>query len=320
MKKKILRFSTEDVPQKDSIDYWAGVICEKYLELDAISLETEGRFWSAVELARIGLLRVFHSYGSPQIGVRRRSAALKCTHASYALVTALGQRWTLESTEGFFEMAPGDVALLDTSKPFSTRYHEHMNVHVYELPRVWVHSWVDEAAAQSMPRIDSSTGWGRVLSGLTHALSPEFAISEVFSEELLVSHFGATLALAKRTPLSQEKVSKGGLDSVVEGVLSLIEQRFAEPDLSGGEIARELQISERTMYRALERGGHTFFGLLARKRMSEARRLLSDRRSHDNLSLAEIGRRVGYPQPSQFSRAFSKLQGMTPSQFRHQAH
>ncbi len=132
----------------------------------------------------------------------------------------------------------------------------------------------------------------------------------------MVSHFGATLALAKRSSISLEKVSERGLDSIFEGVLRLINERFAEPDLAARQIAKELQISERTLFRSLEKSGYTFFGLIAHRRMSVARRLLLDRSYRERLSLAEIGRRAGYPQPSQFSRAFSKLEGMTPSQFR----
>jgi AraC family transcriptional regulator, positive regulator of tynA and feaB len=314
--KSIVRFSTTDVDSKDSLDYWVGMICEKYLELQVENTATGGKFWSTLEMAPTGLLRSFHSSGSAQTGVRQRSAAVNCTHASYVLLTSLEKSWTLDSQGTQFSMSPGDLALLDTSTPFHLRYHEQMNIHIHELPRPWVHSWVGETIAQSTPRIDGSVGWGRVLNGLASAFSPEFAASDAFSEELLVNHFGATLALAKRSPISREKVSEGGLDSIVEGVLRLVNERFAEPDLAARQIAKELHISERTLYRSLEKNGHTFFGLLAHKRMSVARRLLLDRSYRDNLSLAEIGKRVGYPQPSQFSRAFSKLEGMTPSQFR----
>jgi hypothetical protein len=54
MTQNVLRFSTRDVPHRDGLDYWSGMVCEKYLELDSVSLETNGRFWSDLELARFG--------------------------------------------------------------------------------------------------------------------------------------------------------------------------------------------------------------------------------------------------------------------------
>jgi AraC-like DNA-binding protein len=247
---------------------------------------------------------------------RRRHAANKCVRANYALVTSLDGPWGLESHAGTFDMAAGDLALLDSSRPFTTHFPDRMNNHIYELPRAWVHSWISEAEVHHCPRIDGSVGWGRALRGIAEALSPQFASSGAVSDELLVSHFGATLALAKRSPLSKEKVSKGGLDSLVEGVMRQVDERYGEAELTARMIATELHVSERTLYRALERNGHTFFGLLAHKRMAEARRMLSDHHQLNSLSLAEIGRRVGYPHPSQFSRAFGKLESMSPSQYR----
>jgi AraC family transcriptional regulator, positive regulator of tynA and feaB len=312
----ILRFSTRDVPHCDGLDYWSGIVCEKYLELDSVSLETTGRFWSDLELARFGLLRVFHSCGSPQVVERRRHAANKCVVGNYVLVTSLDGPWMLDTPTGQFQMATSDLALLDSAKPFVAHFPNRMNNHIFELPRAWMHSWISEAEVQHSPRIDGAMGWGRALRGISEALSPEFATSSAVSNELLVSHFGTTLALAKRSPLSKEKVSKGGLASLVEGVMRQVDERYSEADLTARMIAAELHVSERTLYRALERNGYTFFGLLAHKRMAEARRMLSDHHKLNALSLAEIGRRVGYPHASQFSRAFSKLQSMTPREYR----
>lgn len=95
-------------------------------------------------------------------------------------------------------------------------------------------------------------------------------------------------------------------------VFSLIEKRYAEP-LTLTAIAREVHRSPAHLTtRMRQKTGHSVIGCLITRRMDIAKDLLRT----TNLSVAEIGERVGYPEPSVFSRQFRRTLGVSPCHWR----
>jgi AraC-like DNA-binding protein/ABC-type transporter Mla MlaB component len=93
----------------------------------------------------------------------------------------------------------------------------------------------------------------------------------------------------------------------------VIEARYAEPDLSLGDVAHQIATSERQLQRVFaELAGSAFRDELAAVRMQHAARLLQA----TVLPVGEIARVVGYRQAAQFAKAFRRHHGMSPSAFR----
>ncbi len=95
--------------------------------------------------------------------------------------------------------------------------------------------------------------------------------------------------------------------------------RRLTPALSNGapqaaEIARDMGMSERTLYRRLAEEGLTFRDVLTEAQSSLAQELLRDSTS----SIAEIAFLTGFAEQSTFSRAFKRWVGQAPAQFRQQ--
>lgn len=93
--------------------------------------------------------------------------------------------------------------------------------------------------------------------------------------------------------------------------------RHITPALSNGApeaagVARDLGMSERTLYRRLADEGLTFRDVLAEAQSSLAQDLLRDSES----AIAEIAFLTGFSEQSTFSRAFKRWVGQTPAQFR----
>jgi AraC-like DNA-binding protein len=80
------------------------------------------------------------------------------------------------------------------------------------------------------------------------------------------------------------------------------------------EIARDMAMSERTLYRRLAEEGLTFRDVLTEAQSSLAQELLRDSDS----SIAEIAFLTGFSEQSTFSRAFKRWVGLAPAQFRQQ--
>jgi AraC-like DNA-binding protein len=80
-------------------------------------------------------------------------------------------------------------------------------------------------------------------------------------------------------------------------------------------IAREMGMSERTLYRRLAEEGLTFRDVLAKAQSSLAQGLLRD----ESISIAEIAFLTGFSEQSTFTRAFKRWVGKAPAQFRQQS-
>lgn len=87
----------------------------------------------------------------------------------------------------------------------------------------------------------------------------------------------------------------------------------ATPSLDA--IAERLGLTARTVQRRLKEDGTTFRALSKRVRMDRAAELLTAGR----LTLAEVAFEVGFSEPSGFCRAFRKVFGRTPTEYREAA-
>jgi AraC-like DNA-binding protein len=84
---------------------------------------------------------------------------------------------------------------------------------------------------------------------------------------------------------------------------------------SVGDVASRLFLSTRTLKRHLQDEGTTFRSLLSEARKRHADELLT----RTDLPVEEIADRLGYENPANFSRAFRRAVGKTPTQYRAQA-
>jgi LacI family transcriptional regulator len=101
-------------------------------------------------------------------------------------------------------------------------------------------------------------------------------------------------------------------DDVVREALELIRQR-APQGISVGEVVRKLSVGRRTLeQRFLRLLGRTPAAEIRRVRIEEAKRLLID----TDKAMGAVARASGFSQLDMFSRAFRRVVGMPPSEYR----
>jgi len=95
--------------------------------------------------------------------------------------------------------------------------------------------------------------------------------------------------------------------------LNVLERRFRDVDLSLDDVADELQVSAGHLSRVLKQStGTSFVDALARVRVRKASILLGD----PAVKVYEVAERVGYASQHYFSRAFRRVLGVAPSDYR----
>ncbi len=97
-----------------------------------------------------------------------------------------------------------------------------------------------------------------------------------------------------------------------EAVLVALELHEDLPKNGVGATAAEFGLSRRTLQAALRHEGATYREIIRGVRLRRAMQLLAT----TDMTLAEVALRAGYTDPSNFSRAFQSLCGVTPGQFR----
>lgn len=99
---------------------------------------------------------------------------------------------------------------------------------------------------------------------------------------------------------------------VVARVRAAIIERLPTGDCTRRQVARELGLSQAALQLKLGERGTTFQDLLGETRCELARGYLTQR----NLSVTEIAFLLGFTDSSNFTRAFRRWQGASPTQFR----
>lgn len=107
--------------------------------------------------------------------------------------------------------------------------------------------------------------------------------------------------------------SHGISDSIIEKLVNYIDENFTS-DISTSEILEQFPLSRRSLELKFkkEMGGTTIYRYITHCRVARFAQLLTT----TNLSLSEIAVRCGVSDYSNFSRAFKKITGAAPAEYR----
>ncbi|AKL70381.1 helix-turn-helix DNA binding protein [Streptomyces sp. Mg1] len=116
-------------------------------------------------------------------------------------------------------------------------------------------------------------------------------------------------------------VAKGRFDDVeprlapalTQAAKDLANRRLADPELSPAMLARELNVSVRTLHRAFAAVGEQVTTYIRHRRLHEARLALVA--PSGRLSISELAAHWQFADGSHFTRAFKKRYGQTPTEY-----
>ncbi|MET8871722.1 helix-turn-helix domain-containing protein [Nocardia sp. NPDC004604] len=101
--------------------------------------------------------------------------------------------------------------------------------------------------------------------------------------------------------------------ALTQAAKDLANRRLADPDLSPTMLARELNVSIRTLQRAFASVGESVAAYIWHRRLEEARLALTT--SPNLLSISELAAYWQFSDSSHFIRTFKKTYGLTPAEY-----
>lgn len=304
------QWTTDVVAPSERLDYWVGAICEAFLEMDCSSREAT-TFDGMLQSLPVASLSVNQVRASTQ-DVYRTPAGIACSRQlPFYLIAQAEASWHVRQDGRVAHLRPGDVALVDSARPYELHFPDGVHCVSLQLPRAWVGQWLAQAEALG-PRVAwRDQGWGQSLGALAVQLARDPGSAQALPPALLSDHLGALLSAALELPPAAARATQG----LHAQLVALMAARIDQGGLSAQALADEAGVSLRTLHRAFAAQGGSFAGTLRQMRLARAGELLR-RPQLAHVSVAEIGRRCGFADASHFARAFQRAMGASPAAWR----
>jgi len=216
------------------------------------------------------------------------------------------------------ELQPGDLAIYDTSRPYTLTFDSPFVVMVVQLP----HDKLDipPAIARHMTgvRVAGDTGLGRVVSPFLATIGANF--------EQLQGPAGMRLAqnaidLIETLFAHELDVAKAAADphtALIRRIRDYIDGKLGSADLTPSTIAADNFISTRHLHGLFHEQGTTVSAYVRSRRLEQCYLNLSNPLLLDT-PIAAIGLRWGFSDAAHFSRVFKSAYGESPRDVRARA-
>jgi len=314
---QLVRLSTRDVAPADRLSY-ASWILSSALAPSSVSTVTPSEYELEVTALELPSIAIVAQSGSPQRSIRARPEIRRTSQRYFFLVLVLSGSWQVTNVSRT-RFGPGDLIFYDSRCQLDCNILLHWSDVNLQLSEQFVRKWVPNPAVLGGRRICRDSQWGRVLASYVAQLSPDFVVQAPLPQAVLIDQLGALLALTASELSGSRAVSTPAERSVRDHVYDHITQRCPDSSLQAADVASSLNISKRTLHRALAAGGETFGAMLIQARLDLAVRMLQSP-LFDRVTTAEIGRRAGFSDASHFVKVLRRHTGQTPLQMRRASH
>ncbi|WP_246002619.1 helix-turn-helix domain-containing protein [Nocardia tenerifensis] len=222
-------------------------------------------------------------------------------------VVRRGEWWLRRSSDRVEYTVPAGEFLLRHGPPLHFGAAADTTVRILTLP-----------SATLAPRLRN-----RSMTGSADSAEMRLLMAHTNMVHATVTDLGASGVHAAHTALIElaKAVVAGRFDdaepslgiALAQAARELADRRLADPGLSPAMLARELNVSVRTLQRAFTAAGESVTAYIRHRRLAQARLALADPARRPTVS--EIAARWQFADSSHFIREFKKRYGQTPADY-----
>lgn len=300
--------STDAALAADRLDRWRAALATALGPM-AVTPHGSGPLTGRITGRRLGHLPVCSIEADGQ-RVSRRGPGEACV----ALLVLTAGTVTLIQDGRSAVAGAGDLLAYDTARPYTLDFPERFACHIVHLPRRGLDVTDRELRRVTVTAVSGTGGIGAILSPfLTRLLNSADSYAPAVATRLAagVEDLFGTL-VAERSSADGADDGRGDL---VPRIRAHIDRHLADPALAPESVAAAHHISVRYLHRLFEDEGITVARLIQRRRLEECARELA-RGGRAALTVAAIAHRWGFADPAHFSRAFRRVHGHSPREWR----
>lgn len=272
-------------------------------------------FRGHLQSAVVGDVSVFEIVATPHVVHRTQELVAGDEGRFYKLSLQQQGPARLEQDGRVVDLAPGDIAIYDTHRPYTLTFPENNQATVIMFPHEAVDLPPDEIARVTAVGFDSHEGLGRVINPFFVELGRNLdQLSGPHASRLVYSALDLLV-----TMLSQELQVRSGTvspaRSLAREVRQYILENLSDPDLNPVSLAQAHYISTRHLYTIFSSEGATVSAWIRQRRLEHIRRDLADP-IHADRPVSAIASRWGLTDAAHFSRVFKAEYGVSPTAYR----
>jgi len=302
-------WSTSAVAAARAFEYWRDLICDTFVQLSAAPT-TPGPFDGKLVHADLGSFEMTTVHASGQ-RVRRTPRLIARAGEEYLLASIQTRgRGRIEQDGRVAELVPGEMALYDSTRPYTLHFDAAFEQVVVQVPLrdMLAETGLRDARGVTATKLGARSTAG-VVAQFFHGLARLQQADPLGAAALATQGRGL---LAAALTLSAGRAPRG--DALTRRrVQAFLRARHADPGLTVDDVAHAFLVSKRTLYRLFDGGPDGVSAQLRRIRVEHAKSLL---RADRGRPLGSIASACGFAGERQFYRVFRAETGLTPGQFR----
>lgn len=280
---------------------WADGLYEAFVQLEPV-LTTKDGFYGQIKQRSLPELDV-SLVTSNGHEIRRLRSHINNRAADLLFVNILSRGRSQVCQRDAVEASPMDVSIVDTRQPYTIRHDVPFQLMSVAVPTDWICPQATKYHALHR------TAAGRELSSVIWSIAKMLLNSEEDHGD-----FASRLASQMRHSLSllpQVDRDDDASRTSVDILKSYLRRHYNQPDLRADQLAAHFNISVRRVHQLFEPTAFTVSEYINEIRLTCAADLL---KGGPDLwqTISDVAWRVGYADPSYFSRRFKRRFGCTP--------
>lgn len=215
-------------------------------------------------------------------------------------------------------LRPGDLAVYDTSRPYSLTFEQGCSVFVAMVPRGRLGAAADDVGQLTALRLGGDGGMLDMVAPVMGGLSRRLGSMPANARRLVANTVELLVTLGDDEARRVLGTVDSGRRAQLREVHRYIEEHLADPGLGPQEVADAHFMSVRALYKLFDETGTTVAAWIRTRRLENARAELQDP-ARRLVPVGHVGARWGLPDAAHFSRVYRAAYGHSPSEERREA-
>jgi AraC-like DNA-binding protein len=309
--------TTDAVDPRDRATYWREVMCRTFIRLDVTQRVPE-RFSGALSTEHAGPVKITRIRTDPMQALRTRALLRAADEEQCLVAVQLTGRTVGRQDDRVADLAPGDLALFDSVRPYGVDFQgtgfDHL---VVQFPRHLLTRRGVVVERATATAIRGRSNLGRIAYPLVLSVARAAGTASADTNERLGTILLDTLATAfGTTPRPSETADEHTL--LLERVRLYVHAHLGDPQLDPAAAAATANISVRQLHRLFENQGATFSRWVRAERLRRCYDDLADD-AHHGTRIEILARRWGFRDLPTLSKAFRAEYGCSPREHRNQS-